>query len=179
METIKLIETVDFIKPGDLDALIQEIPWEQREIRIFGKTCKVPRLTAWFGAAGYTYSGIENTPNPWTETLERILKGITEATGQTFNSALANLYRDGRDSVSWHSDDEAELGKNPVIASISLGAARTFLMRHKTTGERKRFTLTHGSLLVMAGNCQEEWEHSVPKCSAKGERINLTFRTLK
>ena len=143
-----------------------------------GRRVAIPRLTAWFGDGDYTYSGIRNVPTPWIKELLEV-KGIAErCAGGCFNSVLANLYRDGRDSVSWHADDEAGMGSSPVIASISLGAVRQFRMRHKTFRDQSiAIDLPHGSCLVMAGTMQQFWQHAVPKTARDvGARINLTFR---
>ncbi len=164
------------------DALLNTTPWSQDEIVIFDKRVKVPRLSSWHGDAGsaYSYSNIALEPRSWTPTLE-MLRGRVELTaGCSFNSVLANLYRDGADSVAWHTDDEAELGIDPVIASVSLGATRVFQLRHRTTpAHRHAMELHDGSLLVMRGTTQRCWHHQIPK-TAKivGPRINLTFRTV-
>ena len=152
---------------------------------MYGQRIAVPRLTAWFGdpRATYSYSGITMTPEAWTPLLLE-LKSLVEpkALGTPFNSVLLNLYRDGNDSVSWHSDDEPELGTNPVIASVSLGQARTFRLKHKRDDSIPpvEIELTHGSLLVMSGALQHFWKHQLPKRKSKslGPRINLTFRRI-
>ena len=146
----------------------------------------VPRLTAWFGYPDttYSYSGITMTSQPWTPLLLE-LKSLVEAQvpSTAFNSVLLNLYRDGNDSVSWHSDDEPELGRNPVIASVSLGQARTFRLKHKVdrTIPPVEIELTHGSLLVMRDALQHHWKHELPKRKSPdlGPRINLTFRRIR
>jgi alkylated DNA repair dioxygenase AlkB len=145
-----------------------------------GRRVLIPRLTAWHGAAGYVYSGIEMTPAPWNEPLLEI-KAVAEAwAGQAFNSVLLNLYRDGRDSVSWHADNEPGLGRDPVIASVSLGAMRRFQMKHRRREARVALDLRSGSCLVMAGATQHHWLHQVPKTSRPvGPRINLTFRAMR
>ena len=159
--------------------LVEELPWEQRTITMFGRTSDVPRLTCWLGDAAYTYSGITNHPNPFTSDLDLLRRRCEEVVGARFNSCLCNLYRDGNDSMDWHSDDEPELGDRPVIASVSLGASRTFRMRHKATRETRNIELAGGSLLIMDGDCQLEWEHSLPKRKRVHDaRINLTFRWL-
>jgi alkylated DNA repair dioxygenase AlkB len=156
--------------------------WQQDQMKWFGKQVNIPRLTAWHGDPEkvYRYSGITVAPTPWTPTLLRIKKAIEEASGTTFDSVLLNLYRDGRDSVSWHSDDEPELGTNPVIGSVSFGATRVFNLRHKHDPTRRlRLELSHGSYLLMAGSTQHHWLHEIPKTARPvGERINLTFRTI-
>ena len=144
-----------------------------------GRRVPIPRLTAWHGAAGYVYSGIAMTPAPWNPPLLE-LKAVAEAcAGQAFNSVLLNLYRDGRDSVSWHADNEPGLGRDPVIASVSLGATRRFQMKHRRRAGARRARPAAGSCLVMAGATQHHWLHQVPKTSRPvGPRINLTFRAM-
>ena len=158
--------------------LLEAVPWEQRSVQMFGKSVPQPRLVAWFGDGGsYTYSGLRLEPHPWTPLLVE-LRDICEAlAGASFNSALANLYRDGNDAVSWHADDEPELGEHPVIASMSLGAVRRFDFRNRESGETIRIELPHGSVLVMSGESQRAWMHQVPRTAKVAEpRINLTFR---
>jgi len=162
---------------------IQHIPWRQDHIRIAGRTLAVPRLQCWFGDADahYSYSGIALTPLPWTTELLEIRAVVQTLCQWQFNCVLANLYRDGKDSVSWHSDDEPELGEDPVIASVSFGESRRFELRHRYRRSQSalRMTLHHGSLLVMRGATQQFWLHQVPK--EKGvlaPRVNLTFRRI-
>ncbi|MEN3291366.1 MAG: hypothetical protein V7642_619 [Burkholderiales bacterium] len=164
-------------------ALLDEVTWTQEKIYIGGADRLQPRLSAWYGDEGkdYTYSGITLEPHPWTPTLLRIKEDIEAATGDHFNSVLVNLYRNERDSVGWHSDDERELGSNPVIASLSLGETRTFKFKHRKRKDQKTVSLplTDGSLLIMAGTTQKCWRHAVGKeREAKGPRINLTFRNV-
>jgi alkylated DNA repair dioxygenase AlkB len=166
---------------NDLFAQLREqVDWRQEEIVLFGQRRLVPRLVAWHGDAGavYSYSGVEHHPQPWTPPLLRIRERVEALSGHSFNSVLLNLYRDGRDGMGWHADDEPELGANPVIASVSLGATRRFRMRHrKRRAETLGLDLEHGSLLVMYGATQHHWLHAVPKVTRPvGERINLTFR---
>lgn len=159
------------------DRLRAETPWRQERSR-FGP---FPRLTAWYADAGltYSYSGVTHEAIPWTDTLTEVRRAVEAVAGTPFNSLLLNLYRDGHDSIGFHADDEPELGVNPVIASISLGAVRQFVLKHKASGTKETFNLAHGSLLVMAGACQHHWVHSVPKTkSVVRERINLTFRNI-
>jgi alkylated DNA repair dioxygenase AlkB len=159
------------------------VPWKQRVIRFGSVEHPLPRLTAWFGDPGtsYTYSGIHENPEPWTSTLLHLRNLVEQATGEWFNSCLATLYRSGDDHVSWHADDEPELGS--TIASLSLGAARRFKIRGKAKRgvdlreERPRdVALDPGSLLIMGGTMQQYWEHCVPRQRGAGERINLTWR---
>jgi alkylated DNA repair dioxygenase AlkB len=160
--------------------LREGIPWRQEEVLIFGQRRLVPRLVSWHGdpQARYTYSGTPHDPLPWTPALERIRARVADLTGCSFNAVLLNLYRDGRDGMGWHADDEPELGRDPVIASVSLGASRRFCMRHRRhTNSKLDLSLPHGSLLLMSGPTQHHWVHAVPKTrSPVGERINLTFR---
>ena len=174
--------------------LRDEIAWRQDDLLVAGKRIPIPRLQAWYGdrQAHYAYSGLSLAPSPWNETLLEIKRvveaavgiraGIEDWTGSgvAFNSVLLNLYRDGKDSVGWHSDDEPELGPQPVIASLSLGATRSFVLRHKRSGEKIKLQLEAGSLLLMAGRLQHNWQHQVPKTRLPvGERINLTFRLIQ
>jgi alkylated DNA repair dioxygenase AlkB len=166
------------------ERLIQTVPWRQDPIKIFGKSMMQPRLTCWMGDPGaiYKYSSLTLDPEPWTSEVARIKESLESALGVIFNSVLLNYYRDGNDSMGWHRDNEKELGKEPVIASVTFGAERRFLLRrHKTKDDQISLKLGHGSVLVMSGALQEFWEHSVPKTgklSAEqiGPRINLTFR---
>ena len=159
--------------------------WRQEEIRIFGQPRRSPRLTAWHGDAGaqYSYSGLTLRPRPWTDALLTIKQRAEAVSGVRFNSALLNYYRNGQDSMGWHSDDEPELGEAPLIGSVSFGASRRFQLRHKTVaGLRKTIDLPGGSYLEMGGAMQRHWRHCLPKVTAKagaGPRINLTFRTIK
>jgi alkylated DNA repair dioxygenase AlkB len=142
----------------------------------------MPRLTAWYGDPGsvYTYSNIEMQPEPWSNLLKSMKDTISEFCKVEFNSVLLNLYRDGDDSMGWHSDDEKELGLKPVIASLSFGGERVFRFRHKSKKDLKySVNLCHGSLLIMKGETQEFWQHSLPKTKKKvPSRINLTFRRI-
>ncbi len=162
--------------------LLNGIGWEQYEIRLFGRQIPQPRLSAWYGEPGtiYSYSGLTLTPKPYTSALQ-IIKSKVELTARTtFNSVLLNLYRTGTDSMGWHSDDEKELGNNPIIASLSLGASRTFVLKHKHQKNLQiKLNLPHGSLLLMQGSNQHHWLHSLPKMKTVVEpRINLTFRKI-
>lgn len=161
--------------------LARELPWEQGEVRLFGKTHKIPRLQSWHGDPGirYTYSNVELRAQGWTAGLTEIRERLL-AIGITPNAVLANYYRDGNDSMGWHRDNESELGEQPVIASLSFGAERDFILRHRATQQREVLPLRHGSLLVMAGETQNHWEHALPKrARVSHKRINLTFRTIR
>lgn len=163
-----------------LSDLLQSVHWEQEEILMFGQRRLVPRLVAWYGdpAAVYTYSGTLHVPRPWTPTLTGIRIHVETMTGQPYNSVLLNRYRDGRDGMGWHADAEPELGRDPVIASVSFGATRTFQLRHRRKRETKvALELGHGDLLLMAGSTQRHYLHAVAKTTRPvGERVNLTFR---
>ena len=165
------------------DTLKNEIAWRQDKIKLYGQEHDVPRLTAWYGDADkhYAYSGITLQPTPWIPALLQIKKKIESVSDIKFNSVLLNLYRDGADSVSWHSDDEPELGKNPVIGSVTLGQARPFQMKHKfIKGEKRAIVLEHGSYLLMKGRTQHQWLHQIPKSKKlMDERINLTYRVVR
>lgn len=162
------------------DRLLHDIDWQQERITLYGKTMNVPRLSAWYGDAGrdYTYSGITAHAAPWIEPLLLIKSHVEHAVHASFNSVLVNQYRDGKDSVAWHSDDEPELGQNPLIASVSLGAQRPFCLRRKDNhSEQFRLILEHGSCLLMQGRTQHHWQHQIAKTRRLvGARINLTFR---
>lgn len=162
-------------------ALLVRLNWVQSEIRMAGRFVKIPRLNAWYGdaRARYQYSGAFFTPEDWTPELLAIRGAVELASGQKFNSVLANYYRDGQDSVAWHADDEPELGRNPYIASLSLGDTRRFLLRpiNPKSADKIEINLAHNSLLLMSGALQHHWHHQIPKTSlSKGPRINLTFR---
>ena len=166
-----------------LCSLIAEIPWRSEEVAMWGRKIPQPRLTAWHGDAGsvYAYSGIELHPAPWTPMLLDIKTRIENAVGSAFNSVLLNYYRDNRDSIGFHSDNERELGEQPVIASLSLGEERTFILKHKRSKslEPVRLRLASGSLLLMKGDTQHFWRHGILKESRScGPRVNLTFRTI-
>lgn len=174
-----------FLGPEEGDRLLQtlqvQVPWRQDPIRLFGKTMLQPRLTAWYGdrEAVYTYSKLRLDPLGWLPALLDLKHRIEAFSQFRFNSVLLNLYRDGRDSMGWHSDDEPELGPNPAIASLSLGVSRRFLLRHKTRPDRTTLLLSHGSLLLMAGPMQHHWQHHIPKTKQPlGPRLNLTFRQI-
>lgn len=164
------------------EALRSQIAWEQGQIRMFGKWVMEPRLSAWYGdpGAAYTYSGKRQEPLDWISPLAEVKELVEQASGGAFNSVLLNLYRFGQDSMGWHSDDEKELGDSPMIASLNLGATRKFQLRRKDDKAQKiELELSHGSLLIMAGETQTYWQHQVPKTKKTvGERLNLTFRQI-
>jgi alkylated DNA repair dioxygenase AlkB len=166
-----------------LRELIDNTPWRAETVVIWGKSHPQPRLIAWYGDKGskYTYSGISLEPLEWTNRLRGIKVMVENVSGATFNSVLLNYYRDHRDSMGPHSDDERELGDRPVIASLSLGEERTLTFKHKLRTELKpvRVPLASGSLLLMKGDTQRFWKHGINKQSQKcGPRINLTFRRI-
>lgn len=179
----KLLWVEHFLTPTQADhafsVLTQELDWQQEAITLFGKSVLQPRLQAWYGDKAYTYSGLTMLPKTWTPMLADLKQRCELLAGQTFNSVLANLYRDGQDSMGWHQDNEPELGQQPVIASLSLGETRRFVLRHLHSKEKLELPLSHGSLLIMAGNTQHLWQHCVPKTvRALEPRINLTFRLI-
>jgi alkylated DNA repair dioxygenase AlkB len=160
----------------------ETIHWKQESMNMYGKQVMFPRLTSWYGESDkpYTFSGITLQPHPWSKELLEIKAVIEPVCEVVFNSVLLNLYRDGNDSISWHTDAEKELGKNPLIASVNFGAERKFQIRHNQTQEIIDIHLKHGSLLVMKGELQHFWKHQVPKQKKiTEERINLTFRVIK
>lgn len=177
-EFFDLSQSDDFFQT--LLALAQ---WRQNAIKRGRKEMQLPRLTLWYGNSGknYSYSGIRMKPLPWNAPLLTIKQGVDAETGVKFNSVLLNLYRNERDSVAWHSDDEPELGKNPIIASVSLGATRRFVLKHKSEKRLPKIELelSHGSLLLMRGPTQHHWVHAIPKSKIPvGPRLNLTFRII-
>jgi alkylated DNA repair dioxygenase AlkB len=165
------------------EKLKTEIPWQQDDITVFGKTYPQPRLTALFGNEGkpYSYSNIVMQPHAWNSLLLFIKNEIEEVCNENFTTVLLNYYRDGKDSNGWHADDEKELGRNPVIASVSFGVERSFHLQHNSIKEQKlKINLEHGSLLIMKGPTQHFWKHQIPKTAKPiGSRINLTFRIIK
>lgn len=166
-----------------LRKLIDQTIWRQESVRVFNKTHPQPRLVALYADSGkrYDYSGITMHPLPWTDLLREIKRRIEDCTEATFNAVFLNHYRDHNDSMGFHSDDERELGKNPTIASLTFGATRTFLMKHKFNKElpTQRVPLAAGTVLLMKGATQHNWKHGINKQSAPcGPRVNLTFRTL-
>jgi len=176
----------NFFSKSESDIMLKElrnnIVWKQESMNMYGKKIDFPRLTAWYGNNDkpYSFSGITLQPLPWTSEILTIKNKIESIAKTVFNSVLLNLYRDGNDSISWHTDAEKELGINPIIASVNFGATRKFQLRHIKTKEKLEIELTHGSLLIMKGELQHFWQHQVPKTSKPvGERINLTFRVIK
>ena len=159
------------------------IPWQQDDIKVFGKTYLQPRLTALFGdnAKPYSYSNIKMLPHEFTKELLAIKNKVEMMVQTNFTSCLLNLYRDGKDSNGWHADNEKELGANPIIASVTLGQERFFYLKHRTNKNLKhKILLEHGSLLIMKGETQHHWLHQIAKTAKPiNERINLTFRVIK
>lgn len=176
-----------FFDKNEADAifaqLTDDIPWQQDDIKVFGKTHPQPRLTALFGNEGkpYSYSNIKMQPHPWNLLLQKIKSNVESVTETNFTTVLLNQYRDGKDSNGWHADNEKELGTNPVIASVNFGAERVFQLKHNSDkNQKKSILLEHGSLLIMKGTTQHFWKHQIPKTSKPiGSRINLTFRVIE
>jgi alkylated DNA repair dioxygenase AlkB len=161
-----------------LDHLREALPWGLE----LGWGRPLPRLVAWVADAGlrYAYSGVSHAGSGWPPALAAVRLAVERAAGQPFNSCLGNLYRDARDSIAWHADDEECLGRDPIIASVTLGATREFLMRHRTSRARLSLPLAHGSLLIMGGTTQHHWLHCVNKTAEEvGPRLNLTFRRIR
>lgn len=159
-------------------SLLYELDWRQESARLFGRAVLLPRLTAWYGPVGYAYSSVIHPAAPFPTILDDVAKSIAPIAG-TFDCVLANLYRDESDSVSWHSDDESMWGPNPTIVSASFGATRRFRLRHRHSDTKINIDLEHGSVLVMSGATQHDWEHAIPKTRTPiGQRVNLTFRRL-
>ncbi|TNE40793.1 MAG: alpha-ketoglutarate-dependent dioxygenase AlkB [Sphingomonadales bacterium] len=182
---LRLFPAIDFAPTGKdmLSRLQASIPWRQESITLFGRTHAQPRLICWMGDAGctYRYSGRTWHPEPWDSLVADLRSQVEGLTGERFNSALLNLYRNGSDSMGFHADDEPELGKTPVIASLSFGAERVmhFRHRHDHSLPTRKIALPDGSLLVMRGETQANWRHAIPKTRRPvGPRINLTFRRI-
>ena len=180
LRALPMHEPVD----GLLSRLIEQTPWQTGNVTLWGKRYPQPRLTAWYGDpdAVYTYSGMRLQPMAWTADLQRIRAKVEAATGAQFNSVLLNYYRDQRDSIGLHSDDEPELGAQPVIASLSLGEERVLLLKHRRdkTVKPVRIKLNSGSLLLMKGETQRNWKHGIAKqVRVCGPRVNLTFRRIE
>lgn len=175
-----------WLPAGEADVLLRDllatVPWETHRIRLFGREVDSPRLSCWIGDpdATYTYSGTRFEPHPWPAALRPIRERVAATCGADFNSALANLYRDGRDAMGWHRDNERELGDRPVIASLSLGATRRFVLRHVIDPSRRcAIELASGSLLLMRGETQRHYRHALPRTAkVVGPRANLTFRRI-
>ncbi|WP_133480092.1 alpha-ketoglutarate-dependent dioxygenase AlkB family protein [Cognatilysobacter segetis] len=174
-----------WLAPAEAETLFAqlqaEIGWENHPVRLFGREVPAPRLSRWIGDADarYRYSGIFREPWPWTPSLAGLRARLRDALGIDFNSVLANLYRDGRDAMGWHADDEPELGPAPVIASVSLGATRRFVFRHRGGETRLALDLPAGSLLLMQGATQAHYRHALMRTARPvGPRINLTFRRI-
>ena len=166
-----------------LAGLLADVPWSVHRIRLFGREVASPRLSCWIGdpEAHYRYSGADFAPHPWPSALVPLRARLRAELGLDFNSVLANLYRDGRDRMGWHSDDEPELGPAPVIASLSLGATRRFVLKHRRDPAlRRALALPHGSLLLMRGATQRLYRHALPATARPlGARVNLTFRRIE
>ncbi|MDW8478888.1 MAG: alpha-ketoglutarate-dependent dioxygenase AlkB [Xanthomonadales bacterium] len=173
----------DYLAPeaarATFSRLLEELSFEQPQVRIFGRRLPSPRLACWIGDEPYRYSGLTHPPRPWTPTLAELRDRLAAELRVPFNGVLLNLYRDGRDRMGWHADDEPELGPEPVIASLSLGAERDFALRRRPRGPILRFPLPSGSLLVMSGRSQRDFLHALPPAPATvGPRLNLSFRRL-
>jgi alkylated DNA repair dioxygenase AlkB len=178
------VAAFDEAEAAELFSLLRGgIDWRTEDVLILGERRRVPRLVAWHGdpGASYVYSGTPHEPKPWTPALARVRSRVSSLTGVEFNAVLLNLYRDGRDGMGWHADDEPELGAEPVIASVSFGAPRRFCLRHRRRKlERLDVSLAPGSLLLMSGPTQRHWLHALPKTARPtAERINLTFRQVQ
>jgi alkylated DNA repair dioxygenase AlkB len=180
---IRILE--DFFNSVDSNKLlkkfISKLPWESMMIKMFGRDTKIPRLQCWIGDEGceYRYSGKQLSRQIWNQDLIMIRKKIYQELKIDFNSVLANYYRDGKDSMGWHSDDEKELGPNPTIASISFGSERDLVFRNKITKETLAIPQTNGCLILIDGETQRNWQHSIKKTQKViGPRINLTFRNI-
>ncbi len=176
----------NFIESSQADEIFEsarsEIPWQQESLKLYGKMQKVPRLVSWHGDAGasYRYSGVVHEPKPWVSSLRQIRDMLRMQLQVYFNAVLANLYQTGSHYMGWHSDAEPEMGPNPVIASVTLGAERPFKFRHRQDHTlQHKMNLSHGSLLIMAGTTQKYWQHSLPRSTRPfGPRVNMTFRII-
>jgi alkylated DNA repair dioxygenase AlkB len=165
------------VSPVRFEHVRDAVAWQQRSTQCYGKVHAQPRLTCWYGDTPYTYSRLTWPALAMPALLADLRARVEAATGERFNSVLCNLYRDGADTIGWHADDEPVFGGDPVVASLSFGATRRFVLRHMANHRRKHaFDLADGSLLVMGRGVQAEWQHSVPRCANAGPRINLTFR---
>ena len=168
-----------------LNTLLHDIPWQHDEALIYGKHITTARQVAWYGDAGfaYRYSGVVRQARAWTPFLLHLKHAVEQhlqaVSPTVFNSCLLNRYSNGQEGMAWHSDDEAELGRNTVIASLSFGATRKFALRHRQSQQKRELMLQHGQLIVMRGETQRYWQHAIMKSSrVEDERVNLTFRTL-
>lgn len=172
---------LDAARREELRAHLQQLNWQQPAIRLYGKSIAIPRRQVWMGDAhcSYRYSGVTFHPEPWTEPLAGLRAALVQQTGFAVNAVLLNCYQHGEHHMGWHSDDEPELGSNPVVLSLSLGQSRRFDLKHKKLPLTCALDLADGDLLVMAGACQHHWQHRVPKqAKAQQTRFNLTFRYL-
>jgi alkylated DNA repair dioxygenase AlkB len=165
-----------------LAELIEQTPWQQPQISLYGRRVAIPRQVAWYGdaQASYRYSGLQHEPLAWTPMLATLRERLQDELGQPFNGVLLNYYRDGQDAMGWHSDDEPELGHEPLLASLSLGATRRFDLRRKGSQRIEHsIALEHGSLLVMGGATQHHWQHQIARTrKVRAPRLNLTFRLI-
>lgn len=172
----------DFLTPQAADQWLhssQEVDWQQNSIKMFGKEIALPRLEAVIGDGTYSYSGVTLKTVPWSESFRNLKELVEKESGYKFQIMMGNQYCDGNAHVGWHSDDEKSMGRRPAIASLSLGVTRKFQLRHKITKQVHTFQLTHGSLLVMHPDCQEDWQHRICKePKIQGFRVNWTFRPL-
>lgn len=183
----EIIYFPDFLSKEEADSLFLELlkntPWQQDEITVYGKKHLQPRLTALYGNEGkpYSYSNIKMQPHFWTLPLQKIKSLVENICETNFTTVLLNYYRDGNDGNGWHADNEKELGINPIIASLSIGAERNFQLKHNLdSSQKKNIILENGSLLLMKGTTQHFWKHQVPKTAKTiGSRINLTFRVIQ
>lgn len=182
---VSILRNIEMPLPYDqmLQKLIDQTIWRQESVRVYGKVHQQPRLVALYGDPGkrYDYSGIALHPMPWTDLLREIRRRIEDCTESRFNAVFLNFYRDHNDSMGFHSDDEKELGRNPVIASLTFGATRTFVMKHKFFKELPsvKVPLEAGTVLLMKDATQHFWKHGINKQTLPcGPRVNLTFRTL-
>lgn len=176
--------TPNFVEQPDalMRILLDSLHWKQRPVRVFNQTHRTPRMAAWCADDGgqYQYSGSGDPNQPWTPELWVLKQQLEQHCQQPFNGALLNHYRNGHDHMGWHSDDENSLGEQPVIASVSLGAIRTFQFKHKCSKQRVDIALENGSLLVMQGDTQTHWQHALPKRLRENEaRLNVTFRLIE
>ncbi len=174
-----------FLNKTESDSIFEQLKhqtsWKQECMKMYGKEIPFPRLTAWYADEGksYTYSGLKNMPEPLSPLITDLKNRCEAVAKTTFNSALLIYYRSGSDSMGWHADNEPELGKNPIIASLTFGISRKFQFKHRTIAKStQNIVLEHGSLLIMAGATQHHWLHQIPKVKTIGERINITFRAI-